>query len=159
MISRVQDAAPGHDLELFGRLRPLAPGQAEIAWDGPQARVLAHDGHAPGHGAVFLPGTGVLVAGDMCSDIEVPLLDLAAADPVGDYRAGLELLAGVTGVQWVIPGHGGVGDAAAFRARVTADLAYLAAIERGEDVADARLRPGWLRAEHEQQLQHLRDRG
>jgi len=159
MISRVQDAAPGHDLELFGRLRPLAPGQDEIAWDGPRARVLAHNGHAPGHGAVFLPGTGVLVAGDMCSDIEIPLLDLAAADPVGDYRAGLELLAGVTGVQWVIPGHGGVGDAATFRARVTADLAYLAAIERGEDIADSRLRPGWLRAEHEQQLRHLREHG
>ncbi len=159
MISRVQDAAPGHDLELVGRLCPLAPGQDEIAWDGPRARVLAHDGHAPGHGAVFLPGTGVLVAGDMCSDIEVPLLDLAAADPVGDYRAGLELLAGVTGVQWVIPGHGGVGDAAAFRARVIADLAYLAAIEAGADIADSRLRPGWLRAEHEQQLQHLRDHG
>ena len=159
MISRVQDAAPGHDLELFGRLRPLAPGQAEIAWDGPQARVLAHDGHAPGHGAVFLPGTGVLVAGDMCSDIEVPLLDLAAADPVGDYRAGLELLAGVTGVQWVIPGHGRVGDAAAFRARVAADLAYLSAVERGQDPDDPRLRPGWLQDEHERQLQYLRGRG
>ena len=159
MISAVQDAAPGHDLELFGRLRPLGPGQEEIAWDGPQARVLAHDGHAPGHGAVFLPGAGVLVAGDMCSDIEVPLLDLTAADPVGDYRAGLELLAGVTGVQWVIPGHGGVGDAAAFRARVTADLAYLSAVERGQDPGDARLRPGWLRDEHERQLQYLRGRG
>jgi hydroxyacylglutathione hydrolase len=156
MISAVQDAAPGHDLELVGRLRPLGPGQEEIGWDGPVATVLAHDGHAPGHGAVFLPDTGVLVAGDMCSDIEVPLLDLAAADPVGDYRAGLELLAGLCGVQRVIPGHGGVGDAAAFRARVAADLAYLAAVERGEDPADPRLRLGWLRAEHERQLQHLR---
>ena len=159
MISAVQDAAPGHDLELFGRLRPLGPGQDEIAWDGPQARVLAHDGHAPGHGAVFLPRTGVLVAGDMCSDIEIPLLDLTAADPVGDYRAGLELLAGVTGVQWVIPGHGGVANAKGFRARVTEDLAYLAAVERGEDPDDSRISPGWLRAEHERQLQHLRGRG
>ena len=159
MISAVEDAAPGHDLDLFGRLRPLGPGQEEITWDGPQARVLAHDGHAPGHGAIFLPGAGVLVAGDMCSDIEVPLLDLTAADPVGDYRAGLELLAGVTGVQWVIPGHGGVGNAAAFRDRVAADLAYLSAVERGQDPGDARLRPGWLQDEHERQLQYLRDRG
>ncbi len=158
MISAAQDAAPGHDLGLFGRLRPLG-GQDEITWDGPQARVLAHDGHAPGHAAVFLPGTGVLVAGDMCSDIEVPLLDLTAADPVGDYRAGLELLAGVTGVQWVVPGHGRVGDAAAFRARVTADLDYLSAVERGQDPDDARLRPGWLQDEHERQLQYLRGRG
>jgi hydroxyacylglutathione hydrolase len=156
MISAVQDAAPGHDLELFARLRPLRPGQDEIAWDGPRARVLAHDGHAPGHGAVFLPDTGVLVAGDMCSDIEVPLLDLTAADPVGDYRAGLELLAGVAGVRWVVPGHGGVGDAAAFGARVAADLAYLAALQRGEDPADSRLGLAWLRSEHDQQLRHLR---
>jgi hydroxyacylglutathione hydrolase len=156
MISAVQDAAPGHDLQLFGRLRPLGPGQEEIGWDGPAATVLTHDGHAPGHGAVFLPDTGVLVAGDMCSDIEVPLLDLAATDPVGDYRAGLELLAGLSGVRRVIPGHGGIGDAAAFRGRVAADLAYLAAVERGKDPPDPRLRLGWLRAEHERQLQHLR---
>jgi glyoxylase-like metal-dependent hydrolase (beta-lactamase superfamily II) len=156
MISAVEQAAPGHDLELFGRLRPLEPGQDEIAWDGPLARVLGHDGHAPGHGAIFLPDEGVLVAGDMCSDIEVPLLDLAAPDPVGDYRAGLELLAGLSGVRLVIPGHGGVGDASAFRARVAADLGYLTALERGEDPADPRLTVGWLLAEHERQLRHVR---
>ena len=39
-----------------------------------------HDGHAPGHGAVFLPESGVLIAGDMCSDVEIPLLDTDAAD-------------------------------------------------------------------------------
>lgn len=156
MISAVERAAPGHDLELFGRLRPLEPGQDEIAWAGPLARVLGHDGHAPGHGAIFLPDEGVLVAGDMCSDIEVPLLDLAAPDPVGDYRAGLELLAGLSGVRLVIPGHGGAGDAAAFRARVAADLGYLTALERGEDAADPRLTIGWLRAEHERQLRHVR---
>jgi hypothetical protein len=41
---------------------------------------------------VFIPRAGVLLAGDMLSDIEVPLLDLLAADPIGDYRAGLDLL-------------------------------------------------------------------
>ncbi len=157
MISAVQAAAPGHDLEVFGRLRPLEAGQDELAWDGPRARVLAHNGHAPGHAAIFLPEAGVLVAGDMCSDIEVPLLDLEAADPLGDYRAGLELLAGLPGVRLVIPGHGSAGDATAFRARVAADLAYLDALERGEDAADSRLTLDWLRAEHERQLLHVRD--
>jgi hydroxyacylglutathione hydrolase len=51
-----------------------------IPWDGPEARLIVHDGHAPGHGAVFLPGSGVLIAGDMCSDVEIPLLDLVAGD-------------------------------------------------------------------------------
>ena len=35
-----------------------------------------------------LPDVGVLVAGDMLSDVEIPLLDLTAADPVGDYLRG-----------------------------------------------------------------------
>ena len=69
----VLESAPGHDLSLVGQLTALdAP---VIPWDGPEARLIVHDGHAPGHGAVFLPDSGVLVAGDMCSDLEIPLLD------------------------------------------------------------------------------------
>jgi hydroxyacylglutathione hydrolase len=153
LISDVQDAAPGHDLSLFARLRPL-PGQ-EIPWRGPRALVFAHDAHAPGHGAVFLPDTGVLVAGDMCSDIEIPLLDMESADPFGGYRDGLGVLAAVPGVRVVVPGHGHAGDAAGFRRRVAADFGYLDATETGRDVADERLAAGsgaaWLRAEHDRQ--------
>jgi hydroxyacylglutathione hydrolase len=156
MISELRQVAAGHDLELFGQVCALDPGQDALGWNGPPARVLAHNGHAPGHGAIFLPDAGVLVAGDMCSDIEIPLLALDAPDPVGDYRAGLALLAGLAGVRLVIPGHGSVGDAAAFRSRVTADLGYLDALERGEDAADSRLTAGWLRAEHERQLRRVR---
>ncbi len=77
---------------------------AAIPWHGPAAQVVVHDGHAPGHGAVFLPDTGVLVAGDMCSDVEIPLLDPGClAEPLGDYRAGLQRLAAVPGVRWVVP--------------------------------------------------------
>ena len=96
-IEHVEAAAPGHDLALFGQLVALPADPAVIPWDGPLARVIVHDGHAPGHGAVFLPDAGVLVAGDMLSDIEMPLLDIDAADPLGDYRAGLERLAAVAG--------------------------------------------------------------
>ena len=91
LAREAQRSAPGHDFALLGRLTPL--DAAAVPWDGPEARLIVHDGHAPGHGAVFLPGTGVLVAGDMCSDVEIPLLDLAAPDPLGGYRAGLERLA------------------------------------------------------------------
>ena len=55
--------SPGHDLERFGRLVPLPAGSAAVRRDGPAARVIIDNGHAPGHAAVFLPGTGVLVAG------------------------------------------------------------------------------------------------
>jgi glyoxylase-like metal-dependent hydrolase (beta-lactamase superfamily II) len=153
MAGRVEKEAPGHDLALFARVAPLS-GEV-IGWRGPSAVVLAHDAHAPGHGAVFLPEVGVLVAGDMCSDIEMPLLDTepAGGDPFGGYRHGLGVLASVRGVRVVVPGHGHPGDAAEFRRRVTADFAYLDAVEAGRDVADERLAsaPRWLLAEHARQ--------
>ncbi len=80
-VEYLQDAVPGHDLALFGRLMPLPDGADAIPWDGPAARLIVHDGHAPGHGAVFLPDAGVLVAGDMLSDIEIPLLDTDGRRP------------------------------------------------------------------------------
>ena len=157
LITESQGSAPGHDPALTGRLTPLLMGEDTIPWPGPQARAVIHDGHAPGHAAVFLPETGVLLAGDMCSDIEIPLLDRAAADPVGDYRAGLDLLAALP-VRVVVPGHGRAGDTAEFRRRVAADLRYLADLERGEDFSDPRLTQDWLVHEHEAQLQQARER-
>src|SRR5262249_24309815 len=112
LVGEVEREVSGHELELLGRLTALEPGAERIPWDGPQARVVAHDGHAPGHGAVFLLEAGILIAGDMCSDVEIPLLDPDTPDPVGDYRVGLERLAALTGVRQVVPGHGHVGDAA-----------------------------------------------
>ena len=146
LIAGVQDAAPGHDLALFGQVEAL-PGD-EIGWQGPRAVIYAHDAHAPGHGAVFLPDSGVLIAGDMCSDIEIPLPDLDDPDPFGGYRAGLSTLAAIPGVTAVIPGHGHPGDSAEFHRRLTADLAYLDAVAAGTDYPDPRLTEDWLRAEH-----------
>lgn len=151
LIEGVEDAAPGHDLSLFARLMPLAG--AALPWNGPVAEVITHDGHAPGHSAMFLPDSGVLIAGDMLSDVEIPLLDVGAPDPLGDYRAGLDRLASIGDVQWVIPGHGHVGDAAEFRRRVDADRRYLDLLSSGQPVGDPRLSsgPDWLRQAHEAQ--------
>jgi hydroxyacylglutathione hydrolase len=155
-----QRSAPGHDFLLLGRLTPL--DAATISWDGPETQVIAHNGHAPGHGALFLPGAGVLIAGDMCSDVEIPLLDLTAADPLGDYRTGLERLASVTGVRHVVPGHGHAGDAGEFQRRLAADAAYLDALALGHPFSDPRLTPGspqWLREAHSEQLRYVWGRG
>jgi hydroxyacylglutathione hydrolase len=157
LARETQRSAPGHDFLLLGRLTPL--DAATISWDGPQTQVIAHNGHAPGHGALFLPATGVLVAGDMCSDVETPLLDLTAADPLGDYRTGLERLASVTGVRHVVPGHGRVGDAEEFGRRLAADAAYLDALALGLPFDDPRLTTGsprWLREAHAEQLRYVR---
>jgi hydroxyacylglutathione hydrolase len=155
MVEGMQDRAPGHDLELFGRLVPLPADAEHIPWDGPDAELVIHDGHAPGHGAVFFPDTGVLVAGDMLSDIEIPLLDTVADDPLGDYRTGLRRLAEVQGVRWVVPGHGHVGDAAEFRKRVAADGRYLDLLEAGQPFDDPRCIPQWQRDSHQRQLEHV----
>ena len=146
----------GLDLALVGQVRALA--EDTIGWDGRETRLVVHDGHAPGHGAVFLPDCGVLIAGDMCSDIEIPVLDTVAKDPLGDYRTGVERLAAVTGVRQVVPGHGHVGDAAEFRRRLALDSAYLDAVVRGEPFGDPRLTPEspeWMRTVHDEQVRYF----
>jgi hydroxyacylglutathione hydrolase len=156
ILEYLRQSAPGHDLELAGRMRALdAPA---IPWDGPEARLIVHDGHAPGHGAVFLPDSGVLVAGDMCSDIEIPLLDMVADDPLGDYRTGLGRLATAPGVRQVVPGHGHVGDAGELRRRLALDTAYLDAVSAGQPYDDPRLTadsPTWIRSTHEDQVRYF----
>ncbi|HEY1819956.1 MAG TPA: MBL fold metallo-hydrolase [Trebonia sp.] len=146
LLRDVQESAPGHDLTLFGTVEAMVGH--EIDWPGPRALVYEHHAHAPGHGAVFLPDSGVLVAGDMLSDLEIPLLDLESADPFGGYRDGLGMLAGIPGVRVVVPGHGHVGGEAEFRRRLAVDYAYLNAVQTGGDIADPRLTEDWLRAEH-----------
>jgi hydroxyacylglutathione hydrolase len=152
MTDMLLQCEPGHDLELFGRLTALPAGAAEIPWDGPTAQLITHDGHAPGHGAVFIPSAGVLVVGDMLSDVEFPILDTVADDPLGDYLAGLERLASVPGVRTVVPGHGHVGDAAEFRRRVEADRRYLDLLVAGKPFEDPRMTAQWQRDCHAEQL-------
>lgn len=151
------DAAAGH-LELLGLVEPLGPGPLE--WGGPELEFVGHNGHAPGHLGIVVPDDGLLIAGDMCSDIEVPLLDLAAAsgDPLGDYRAGLNKLARVAArCQTLVPGHGGVARGAAVGQRFERDQAYLDALNGPALVADERLDAalargaGWLLDEHARQ--------
>ena len=123
---------------------PSADGLLD--WSGPPLRVVVHGAHAPGSTALVVQSADVLVAGDLLSDVEIPLLDLSADDPLGSYLAGLELLAGTASL--VIPGHGHVGSLAE---RLAADLAYLS----GSSVDDPRLHAPWLAAVHESQRHAL----
>jgi glyoxylase-like metal-dependent hydrolase (beta-lactamase superfamily II) len=90
-------------IDVAGRLTPLADGT--LPWRGPRAECIEHDAHAPAHLAVLLPDAGILVAGDMLSDVELPM-------PNGDqsleaYGAGLDQLEeAVRSSRWVVPGHG-----------------------------------------------------
>ena len=143
----VADETP---LDLFGLITALPAGTARIAWDGPQVRIIEHPAHAPGHAALLVEECGVLVAGDMLSDLFVPMLDdwTSTNDPIEEYLAGLRVLEGVADdVDVVIPGHGSVGGAGQARARIELDRAYVHALRDGDDPDDPRIgssaKPGW----------------
>src|ERR1700689_4654011 len=56
-------------LDLLGLLTGLPAETARIPWDGPQVRIIEHQAHAPGHAGLLIEERGVLVAGDMLSDV------------------------------------------------------------------------------------------
>ncbi len=154
-ILRETDAdAPGHDHVLTARLTAL-PNGAEVPWPGPRALALPYRAHCPGSAALVAPERGLLCAGDLLSDREVPLLDLDASDPVGDHLAAIDVLeAALTthGIRVMVPGHGTVTDATGARERADADRAYLRALVAGGPVDDPRLADPWVAAQHERQL-------
>ena len=152
-------------LDLFGRITGLPAGAAKVPWDGPEARIIEHPAHAQGHAALLIEGRGVLVAGDMLSDILMPFPDLGAANPIEDYLVGLRLLEDVADdVEVLIPGHGSVCGADQVRARIELDRAYVHALRDGHIPDDPRIGPSatfgndWLPGVYEWQRQELATR-
>ena len=133
-------------LDLLGGTIGVPADATEIPWEGPRVRMLEHRAHAPGHAALLIEDRGVLVAGDMLSDVFIPMLDLmGSADPIGDYLAALRLLESVE-VDLIIPGHGSIGDADELHKRIEQDRAYVEALRDGRDPGDPRVtsaKPGW----------------
>ncbi|GIE54277.1 MBL fold metallo-hydrolase [Amorphoplanes nipponensis] len=163
MPADIADQVP---LELLGDITGVPAGTARVPWDGPPVRIIEHRAHAPGHAALVIEDRGVLVAGDMLSDVLTPMLDLAgAADPIEDYLAALRLLEDVAGdVEVLVPGHGSVGGAAELRARIERDRAYVLALRAGRDPGDPRVGPSaepgweWVSEVHEGQVRRLAER-
>jgi glyoxylase-like metal-dependent hydrolase (beta-lactamase superfamily II) len=161
------DIAEQVPLDLLGLITGLPAETARIPWDGPHAQIIEHQAHAPGHAALLIEERGVLVAGDMLSDVLIPMLDLNdTADPIEDYLAALRLLESVAGdVDVVLPGHGSVGGADQVPARIAQDRAYVHALRDANVLSDPRVGPSatfgkdWLPGVHDRQLQHLARRG
>lgn len=85
---------PAELTALMGQVRPLPVPERLPAAAVPPGRtveLLVHDAHAPGHTALWLPEQRVLIAGDMLSDVEIPLP--YTAQNLLPYRAALERLA------------------------------------------------------------------
>jgi glyoxylase-like metal-dependent hydrolase (beta-lactamase superfamily II) len=155
------DIAEQISWDLFGLIAGLPAETARIPWDGPQVRIIEHQAHAPGHAALLIGERGVLVAGDMLSDVLIPMLDLNdTADPIGDYLAALRRLEGAAGdVDVLVPGHGSIGGADQVRARIDQDRAYVQALRDAGVPGDPRVGPSatfdWMSGVHERQLQQL----
>ena len=158
--ARIAEQVP---LDLLGLITGLPAEMAQIPWDGPQVRIVEHQAHAPGHAALLIDERGVLVAGDMLSDVLIPLLDLNdTADPIEDYLAALRLLEGVAGdVDVLVPGHGSIGGADQVHARIDQDRAYVHALRDAHVPSDPRVGPSakdgwdWVAGVHARQLQRL----
>ena len=74
-------SASGIPLELFGLVTPLPADGGTVPGE-----IIEHEAHAIGHAAVLLADRGVLLAGDMLSDVLIPLLDSGRPDQVGAYE-------------------------------------------------------------------------
>jgi glyoxylase-like metal-dependent hydrolase (beta-lactamase superfamily II) len=157
------DIAEQVPLDLLGLITGLPAEMTHIPWDGPQVRIIEHQAHAPGHASLLIEERGVLVAGDMLSDVLIPMLDLNhTVDPIEDYLAALRLLKGVArDVDVLVPGHGSIGEADQVHARIDQDRAYVHALRDAHVPGDPRVGPSakdgwdWVADVHERQLQHL----
>jgi glyoxylase-like metal-dependent hydrolase (beta-lactamase superfamily II) len=149
--SMAAESASGIPLELIGLLTPL---RADAGMPG---EIVEHQAHATGHAAVLLADRGVLIAGDMLSDVLIPLLDPRRPDQVGAYETALDRLGeAARHVDVMVPGHGAVAEGPEVAARLTADRAYIDALRRGVEPVDARLDQDWLSGPHQSNLELAR---
>ena len=121
------ESASGIPLELIALVTPLPADRGPVPGE-----IIEHQAHAVGHAAVLLADLGVLLAGDMLSDVLIPLLDARRPDQVGAYETALDRLGeAARHVDVVVPGHGAVAEGPEVAARVAADRACIDA--RGEE--------------------------
>ena len=146
-----EEGGPDVPLDLIALVTPLPVDGGPVPGE-----TIEHQAHAPGHAAVFLADRGVLIAGDMFSDILIPILDSRQDDQVGAYETALARLAEAVGqVDVMVPGHGAVAEGSDVAARFAADRAYIEALRQEEDPVDARLEVDWVRDIHESNLKQV----
>jgi glyoxylase-like metal-dependent hydrolase (beta-lactamase superfamily II) len=146
------ESATGVPLELVALVTPLPADGGQVPGE-----VIEHEAHAVGHAAVLLAERGVLLAGDMFSDVLIPLLDARRPGQVAAYEAALDRLGGaLEDVTVVVPGHGAVAEGAEVAARLAADRAYIDALGRGEEPVDPRLEQDWLAGPHRSNQEQAR---
>jgi len=120
------------------RFSPLALGQVQslpvpgkLELGDHELELHPSEGHTGDGMSVFDPASGVLCPGDYLSGVEIPTLSPGGS--VDLYRGTLARLAGlVERAEAVVPGHGTPHGRESALRLVDEDLAYLDALERGE---------------------------
>jgi glyoxylase-like metal-dependent hydrolase (beta-lactamase superfamily II) len=139
------ESASGIPLELLGLVTPLPEDGGPVPGE-----IVEHQAHAIGHAAILLPDRGVLLVGDMLSDVLIPLFDPHRPGQLSAYETALDRLGeAAEGVDVLVPGHGAVARGPEVEARISADHAYLDALRRGQEPVDARLAQDWLSGPHQ----------
>jgi glyoxylase-like metal-dependent hydrolase (beta-lactamase superfamily II) len=129
-----------HDFDYYvTRAGPLAlgqvqslpvPGRVELGRE--ELELHPAEGHTSDGIAVFARSLGVLMVGDYLSDVEIPVI--SAGGSLSSYRATLARLAPlVEAASVVVPGHGSPHEPSRALRLLDEDLAYLDALERGEE--------------------------
>ncbi|WP_029137157.1 MBL fold metallo-hydrolase [Nakamurella lactea] len=122
---------PGWPTELTDLLGRVSATDTLEPW----GELVIHNAHSTGHAALWVPDDRVLLAGDMLSDLELPLLQETG---FAAYDAGLTALRPyVERAAIVVPGHGS--PTGAPMERWLADRRYLDALAAGTDADDERL--------------------
>jgi len=126
---------------------------ADSVPDGFDVEIISHNGHAPGHTALWLPRQRVLIAGDMLSDVELPLPFYP--DDLHSYMDALDRLSPlIAKAELVIPGHGTVGRNPA--ARLDADRHYIEEMTSRGESDDLRLKNAGMAEAHAHMQRLLR---
>jgi glyoxylase-like metal-dependent hydrolase (beta-lactamase superfamily II) len=147
-----EEEATGVPGELVAIVEPLPTDGGPLPGE-----IIEHRAHAVGHAAILLADRGVLLAGDMLSDVLIPLFDSQQEDQIGAYETALDRLAEVIDrVDVAVPGHGAVAEGPEIAARLAADRAYVEALRRGDEPLDARLEVDWMSGPHQGNLKQVR---
>jgi glyoxylase-like metal-dependent hydrolase (beta-lactamase superfamily II) len=101
-------------------LNTFFESQRDFAFNGEAVFIYqVPDSHSDGNVFVYFRGSDVLVAGDVFTTTQYPVIDLAAGGGIDGFIAGLNAMLDIAvpkylqeGGTYVIPGHGRVGDEA-----------------------------------------------
>lgn len=161
LISAEDELGVSWNHDLVGRLDAV-PDATVVITDHIHVTFIATPGHTEGHASITLEGEGILFAGDMLSDIDIPMI-ANSPGALGAYRRSLAILEPlIESANTIIPGHGtpcGPEDACN---RLRFDRMYLDALRHDVDRIPSLddILPGdprALRAENrEAHQQHLR---